>query len=985
MKSSKIKNVIIDPKTHKTYYKIDVDKERGTVIVLEDIFDEKKLDFIIDNFESFYDKLGRFRNETNTEYITDKRTILSLLQKLKIKTKEYFPSKSNPKGRLFAKNSLQGISRVVRHTLCKELCIDIDIVNAHNVFLLYYCEKHNIKCEWLKYYVENRDLVLKGFMKDLNCDRDKAKQIVLVRINSAENYTNLNKVDKWYRNFNTEIENIQKQISLLNPELFKKSQKENPDNPYGTCLNVILCEIENNVLLHMYDWCLLNNIRVSTVCFDGLLIEKCDFKIKELNDYVISKVGFEVKIIEKEMNEGIPLSLNTNFITHNDKYVNPNIFNTNDRIILVKSPLGSGKTTSTIEHIDDHKKEYNKIYVLTPRITYAKSIHSRLKDECSIKDWVLYNSMKKKEDYKLLNDYIIIQCESLHRLVFNDNDSILLILDESESFLTSLTSTKTHKKHEESIDIFLKLLNQCKKIICLDAFLSEKTTNVLKDNKLNYIFHNYTRKMEERYYVEIKERLFYNPFDDWSNYMLNEIILGKKLYLFFTSKNKLLQFASKIPLNEEEYIIYTADCKNSVDNVNELWMTKKVILTTCTMTVGVNFDKEHFDFIGIWCSSASKNRVRDIFQSSYRIRHFKEKKMVFYIDKRHWGINLSLDREEVKTMFQNQITLKEDLYYKCFGKDYKNKDVLWFENLLIDNTLELNFSIMKTRDVFFSYLKECNYNIEMPNEEIKDIEEEIQDDLEDEEIDNSIEYEDIPYITLQEFRELRLKPIKSNMDLLKIQKYFFSKSCENIDDIEDEKCLWCLYTEHGRKKFFNLQYEKGLMTKTLDLKFVIQETLPILASNLGIQLELIQKINTWLNIKHTQDIGTIIPNDKLQKLIPIFKENITEIYTAFDLRESRGKKVPEFTIQKMISITNQVLQKWGFTTIIKNQQVRKTINGKRVDVSDYLLTKTNGLPCLMDVNAIDFIKPKITAKRDFRRKEYNPIVEIEERNEEDDF
>ena len=55
--------------------------------------------------------------------------------------------------------------------------------NAHSTLLSYYCHENNIICEYLDYYIANRENCLKDFESCIDMDRDHAKAHLLAIIN----------------------------------------------------------------------------------------------------------------------------------------------------------------------------------------------------------------------------------------------------------------------------------------------------------------------------------------------------------------------------------------------------------------------------------------------------------------------------------------------------------------------------------------------------------------------------------------------------------------------------------------------------------------------------------------------------------------------------------------------------------------------------------------------------------------------------------
>ena len=120
-----------------------------------------------------------------------------------------------------------------------------------------------------------------------------------------------------------------------------------------------------------------------------------------------------------------------------------------------------------------NENEYDQIIVFTPRRSYARCALDRMKESCPQYDWKIYMDDKKRI---LQHPYIICQAESLNRLEIKEGTNTLILIDEVEAFLCQLTSTKTHREHHvDNIETFIKCMNNACKIICLDAFISQRT------------------------------------------------------------------------------------------------------------------------------------------------------------------------------------------------------------------------------------------------------------------------------------------------------------------------------------------------------------------------------------------------------------------------------------------------------------------------------------------------------------------------------
>ena len=85
---------------------------------------------------------------------------------------------------------------------------DIDMVNSHPSILLNLCQKHNIKCNILKNYVENRNIILESFGND----KKSVKELFLSILNRGfkKNYSKISEINNYLNLLEKEILEIQK-------------------------------------------------------------------------------------------------------------------------------------------------------------------------------------------------------------------------------------------------------------------------------------------------------------------------------------------------------------------------------------------------------------------------------------------------------------------------------------------------------------------------------------------------------------------------------------------------------------------------------------------------------------------------------------------------------------------------------------------------------------------------------------------------------
>ena len=114
--------------------------------------DESKLRYLIENHADYGLKHDRkVKGKPCGDYI-------ARLQKYLDSDRIITYAQSRGHGRMFATQplSLQSMCKRVRHTICKDLMIDVDMVNAHPTFLSIFCHQNGIPCPQLDLY--NSDL-----------------------------------------------------------------------------------------------------------------------------------------------------------------------------------------------------------------------------------------------------------------------------------------------------------------------------------------------------------------------------------------------------------------------------------------------------------------------------------------------------------------------------------------------------------------------------------------------------------------------------------------------------------------------------------------------------------------------------------------------------------------------------------------------------------------------------------------------------------
>ena len=121
--------------------------------------------------------------------------------------------------------------------------------------------------------------------------------------------------DAFFVKFKTECDRIHTFIASLNPKLLKDVCKRKDFNVNGSLTNIILCTLENEILLNAVQYLIKEGFNVDVLVFDGCMIRKDENKtitdelLVGLNEYVFGKTGYDIKFVEKDLDTSIDLSI----------------------------------------------------------------------------------------------------------------------------------------------------------------------------------------------------------------------------------------------------------------------------------------------------------------------------------------------------------------------------------------------------------------------------------------------------------------------------------------------------------------------------------------------------------------------------------------------------------------------------------------------------------------------------------------------------
>jgi hypothetical protein len=99
-------------------------------------------------------------------------------------------------------------------------------------------------------------------------------------------------LDPFFIKFKTECERIHTFIASLNPKLLKDVCKRKEFNVNGSLTNIILCILENEILLNSVQYLMNECFNVDVLVFDGYMIRRDENK--EITDELFTGLSVYV-------------------------------------------------------------------------------------------------------------------------------------------------------------------------------------------------------------------------------------------------------------------------------------------------------------------------------------------------------------------------------------------------------------------------------------------------------------------------------------------------------------------------------------------------------------------------------------------------------------------------------------------------------------------------------------------------------------------
>jgi hypothetical protein len=959
----------------------------GREICLVESVDKDKLNYLIANHTKF--NIGKsFVNgklidgTAQLTLLAEYHNNLNMSGEMRVRYKQ----KSYGFGRYYGDHSLQlqNISRPIRHTISKEKLIDIDISNAHPTFLRWYCEMNKIECGGLVYYIDNREECLAEIVELTGKPRDECKADLLAIINGRKKYEEqVQNYPQWFFDYYFNIQDIRKEVCRLEPEYYKTAKKNKQGkgnvcyNVEGTTINYLMMALENTALLAMYDVCIEQGIQVASLVYDGMMIYRSSAPtdLGELFRLMVCRIaivlsGCVVKITEKVMDEGfdiddevfefVPEDLSsyiqrdpdldvafnlyeTSFfkIKHIDtsvKYVQDLDF-TDERVIAVNSAMGSGKTTAVCRWIKEN--EPKRVAVLSPRISYAKSICVEYNEKIGLEGgdrFKCYKGVSKDEIRSI--DRLVISMESLHKIesnYFETNPFDLVVIDECQANLSSHVCKATNGSHfDNNADVFYRMINKGKRVVFMDAFINAKTIEFVSEMSMPVVCYNYRRPMDRRFATIVKTPG--RSFDSLLPFIEDDLRADKRLYIVMSSAKRAEEWATTFRqlFPDKKFKVYCKGEGKDIDDVRAEWVQYDCIFTTTTITVGINFDLLHFHRCYMSFSSASHNKVVDLFQAHYRVRHLIDNEIVVHIADMPDGDVSRVKKFCKESYVCDNLQWFEDNLIEMFN--LFERAPVYLKKILCYDQLESNLSSFKLSAFVHSFLQACNYEIkiiECDDDEASQKKERSSTGLE------IPDFGSIELCTKAECVSLDLRRCKggglSEEEKWKLEKFKFVELFtdghpESWVDNGTDNDIWRLHYQAKRTKLYNIRLEKAInaQAKTFNdayMKCYDKNRLALMTSKIPVRVQKMMGFLQDLGLDMSQKVGCEIPKERLNLWCSNAKTQYSDIKTLFNIRDRRKEKGSP-TSTDCINLLNSIFKTYGYTQITQKAKYIK-VDGKK--------------------------------------------------------
>ena len=302
--------------------------------------------------------------------------------------------------------------------------------------------------------------------------------------------------------------------------------------------------------------------------------------------------------------------------------INSDCFAAPEKSLIFNVGMGGGKTEQTISSL---KFAPNFIWI-APNRALGTNTKKRFEDKnIDVAHYDSFKTYQKKQGVMKNEQKIIVCLNSIHYLT--DTKYKIVVIDEPETLLDKFLGDFLEGDNHYKMQIwknFISMLQNAERVILLDAFITSKTINLIKQIGGSYVIYQRICEPQTRVvkYMDDDKSMLQD--------IINNINKGSKCFIFYPYKKNTCKFSSMENIYNviqastgKQGTYYNADVddkvKSGLKDVNTAWGKEDFVITNNIVTCGVNYENRDYDYVYIFV--ASHNTPRDIIQVSYRIRH----------------------------------------------------------------------------------------------------------------------------------------------------------------------------------------------------------------------------------------------------------------------------------------------------------------------------------------------------------------------------
>ena len=349
-----------------------------------------------------------------------------------------------------------------------------------------------------------------------------------------------------------------------------------------------------------------------------------------------SRNGFDVWELDEEKKTSKQAFHAATYFDHKgQEYVEPFEPRKNTKCMIIKAPMGTGKTHQLTNFLLARKSQYAedgvkvRVLMICPQRSFGMEQVQLISKMDGFVDVVFYDSPGLDLGRREGISRISIQYESLHRLSLTNNFFHIVVLDEARSLMESMTNAETNHGHMrrnfESLKKFVSLADTTL-IMGADINVDEAVPVFVKEmfpNSQHVEVHEYTQARLQRQLLLHFERT------RWKALLFGEIGKDKsRVGVFCKSKATAFELATTIKIRFGEarkVILLTGDSHPddimAISKADSSWPDNNlVVLYTRVLSVGNSINSE---FTAMFCDIRASQHcctARQVMQSLLRFR-----------------------------------------------------------------------------------------------------------------------------------------------------------------------------------------------------------------------------------------------------------------------------------------------------------------------------------------------------------------------------